>query len=146
MPDRIVPYGAFNFLVDLGDGAVGGFSDVSGLTTEVTVADYRTGNEKVNHVHKIPGLHKVGDVTFKRGIIKSQDLWTWIEDVRRRGVLAKRDVVITLLNESGERVEGWKLHDAVPLKYTGPTLAAKGGNDVAMEELVLNGEELEFLA
>ena len=145
MADRTLPYGAFNFLVDLGDGTSGGFSDVSGLGTEVTVAEYRAGNEKVNHVRKVPLLHKSGDVTLKRGIVRSQDLWTWIDDVRRRGVAAKRDVVITLLSETGERVQGWKLHDAVPLKYTGPTLAAKGGSDVAMEELVLSHEELEYL-
>jgi phage tail-like protein len=145
MADRTLPYGAFNFLVNLGNGTSGGFSDVSGLGTELTVADYRTGNEKVNHVHKVPLMHKSSDVTLKRGIVKSADLWAWVDDVRRRGVLAKRDVTITLLNETGEPVEGWKLHDAVPLKYTGPTLAAKGGSDVAMEELVLNHEELEYL-
>jgi hypothetical protein len=31
------------------------------------------------------------------------------------------------------------------MKYTGPTLAAKGGGDVAMEELVLSAEELVFV-
>jgi hypothetical protein len=30
------------------------------------------------------------------------------------------------------------------MKYTGPTLAAKGGGDAAMEELVLSSESLEF--
>src|SRR5262245_48892685 len=145
MADRKLPYGAFNFLVDLGDGTAGGFSDVSGLSSEITVADYRTGNDPINRVHKVPGIHKVGDVTLKRGIIKSADLWAWIDAVRTSGVGAKRDVTITLLNESGGRVQGWQLKDAVPLKYTGPTLAAKGGGDVAMEELVLNGEELLFL-
>jgi phage tail-like protein len=145
MADRTLPYGAFNFLVDLGDGTSGGFSDVSGLGTELTVADYRVGNDRVNHVHKVPLLHKSGDVTLKRGIVRSADLFAWVDDVRRRGVGAKRDVVITLLSETGERVQGWKLRAAVPLKYTGPTLAAKGGSDVAMEELVLNHEELEFL-
>ena len=30
------------------------------------------------------------------------------------------------------------------MKYTGPTLAGKGGGDVAMEELVLSIEALEI--
>ena len=36
MTARALPYGAFNFLVDLGTASqpLGGFSDVSGLTTE----------------------------------------------------------------------------------------------------------------
>ena len=143
MATRNLPYGAFNFLVDLGGGTAGGFSDVSGLSTELTVAEYRNGNEKVNYVHKVSGLHKAGDVTLKRGIISSTDLWEWLTAARATGIAAKRDVVITLLNESGETAQGWKLRAALPLKYTGPTLAAKGGGDVAMEELVLSCELIE---
>jgi hypothetical protein len=30
------------------------------------------------------------------------------------------------------------------MKWTGPTLAAKGGGDVAMEELVLSAENLQM--
>ena len=149
MPDR-PPYGAFNFLVNIGAGnpedPSGGFSDVSGLSTELTIAEYRNGNEKENHVRKVPGVHKVSDVTLKRGIINSKDLWDWIDDVRKVGPLAKRTVIITLRDEAGQDVESWTLSGVVPLKYTGPTLAAKGGGDVAMEELVLSAEGLEFAA
>ena len=35
MIQRDTPYGAFNFQVDLGNGVAGGFSDVSGLVTEM---------------------------------------------------------------------------------------------------------------
>ena len=45
--------------------SLGGFSDVSGIGTEITVAEYRNGNEKENHVRKSPGVHKVGDVTLQ---------------------------------------------------------------------------------
>ena len=148
MATRETPYGAFNFLVDLkgveATSVLGGFSDVSGLGSEITVAEYRNGNEPVNHVRKVPGSHKVGDVTLKRGIVNSKDLWTWITDVRRYGRSKHRDVVITLRDEAGGDVQSWTLLGAIPLKYTGPTLAAKGGGDVAMEELVLSAEELEL--
>jgi phage tail-like protein len=148
-PNRVTPFPAFNFLVNLNgprDAAspLGGFSDVSGLMTEMTVAEYRNGNDPENHVQKISGMHKNSDVTLKRGVVKSEDLWQWIEDVRRNGVAAKRDVVITLRDEAGTPVEAWRLNRVFPLKYTGPTLAAKGGGDVAMEELVLSTEGLEF--
>ena len=147
MPDRITPYGAFNFLVDIGGGVgpdepLGGFSDVSGLSTDVTVAEYRNGNELENHVRKVPGVHKVADITLKRGIVNSQDLWEWIDAVRTGGVNAQRQVVITLRDETGADVQTWTLRGVIPLKYTGPTLAAKGGGDVAMEELVLSAEGL----
>ena len=106
----------------------------------------RTGNLKKNHVLKVPGIHKVGDVTLKRGIVNSTDLWTWINDTRRTGVNAKRTVVITLRDEAGTPVQKWTLTKAAPMKYTGPTLAGKGGGDVAMEELVLSSEGLETAA
>lgn len=149
MPDRTHPYSAFNFLVNL-NGPVGpteplgGFSDVSGLGTEITVAEYRNGNDPENHVRKIPGVHKVNDVTLKRGIVSSADLWAWIEDVRRKGVAAQRTVSITLRDEASQSVQTWTLRGVIPLKYTGPTLAAKGGGDVAMEELTLSAEALEL--
>jgi phage tail-like protein len=148
MPDRITPYGAFNFLVNLNgpigeDQPLGGFSDVSGLGTEITIAEYRNGNDRTNHVRKVPGLHKVGDVTLKRGVINSSDLWTWITQTRTEGIAARRTVVITLRDEAGVPVQRWTLGNVVPMKYTGPTLAAKGGGDVAMEELVLAAESLE---
>jgi len=148
MPERTTPYGAFNFLVNLNGpvGAtepLGGFSDVSGLGTEITAAEYRNGNEPENHVRKVPGVHKVSDVTLKRGIVNSTDLWAWINDVRRFGRSRQRDVVITLRDEAGTDVQSWTLRGAFPTKYTGPTLAAKGGGDVAMEELVIASENIE---
>jgi phage tail-like protein len=143
---RTTPYGAFNFLVNLGgvgpEEPLGGFSDVSGLGTEVTVAEYRNGNDRENHVRKVPGIHKVSDVTLKRGIVSSADLFAWIEAVRRDGVAAQRDVTITLRDEAASVVQTWTLRGVIPLKWTGPTLAAKGGGDVAMEELVLSAESL----
>jgi len=141
MIQRDTPYGAFNFQVDLGGGVAGGFSDVSGLVTEMTMAEYRNGNEAENHVRKIPGVHKVGDVTLKRGLIGSKDLFDWINETRTEGYKAKRTVTIHLMDESRNGpVATWKLQGVAPLKFTGPTLAGKGGGDVAMEELVLSCE------
>jgi len=149
MAERITPYGAFNFLVNLNgpngpETPLGGFSDVSGLGVEITIAEYRNGNEKENHVRKVAGIHKVADVTLKRGIVNSKDLWDWLKETQRNGPDAKRTVVITLRDEAGDNVESWTLRNVIPMKYTGPTLAAKGGGDVAMEELVLSSEGIDL--
>lgn len=147
MANRTTPYGAFNFVVNFDGGELfGGFSDVSGLGTELTIAEYRNGNEKENHVRKIAGVHKVGDVTLKRGIVSSLTLFNWIKDARVKGPDAKKSVTIQLLDEAQKAVQTWVLRGVLPMKYTGPTLAAKGGGDVAMEELVLSSEALEIEA
>lgn len=142
--DRTVPYGAFNFIVEIDGLSVAGFSDVSGLNTEITVSEYREGTYPMNHVRKIPGIFKVGDVTLKRGIIDSRPFWDWIQQVRREGVAAQRNVSVILLDETRSEVQRWNLRGVIPLKWTGPTLAAKGGGDVAMEELVLSAEYMEL--
>jgi phage tail-like protein len=145
MGARAVPYGAFNFIVNVGGGeALGGFSEVNGLQTEITVAEYRTGTDKLNHVRKVQGIYKVGDVTLKRGIVNSHDVWSWNQDTRTKGPDAKRDVSITLRDEAGQPVQTWNLHNVIPLKISGPNLVAKGGGDVAMEELVLSCEGLDL--
>jgi len=147
MANRTTPYGAFNFVVNFDGGETfGGFSDVSGIGTEVTVAEYRNGNEKENHVRKVAGVHKVSDVTCKRGIVNSKSLWDWIAATRVSGPAAQRTVTVTLLDEAQSPVQSWILRGVIPMKYTGPTLAGKGGGEVAMEEIVLSAEGFEIEA
>jgi len=146
---RETPYSAFNFLVELepgqGEEVQAGFSEVSGLNAEVTIAEYRNGNAQVNYVTKIPGIHKAGDVTLKRGVIGAENIYDWLQQARAGNMSeAKRELVIKLQNEDrSEAVVTWKLRGAMPIKWTGPTLTAKGGGDVAMEELVLAVETIE---
>ena len=141
------PYGAFNFLVSLGQGdessIVAGFSDVSGLGTEINYAEYRNGNDKVNTARKVPNTYKQEDVTLKRGLIGSTDLFQWIKDVRE-GNDGRRTVTITIMDEARNPVSSFKLVNAQPKKWVGPTLAAKGGGEVAMEELHLTHEGVTF--
>lgn len=143
------PYGSFKYLVTItpeeGNGVLGGFSEVSGLSTEVTYADYREGTDQQNRVRKLPRTYKAGDVTLKRGLIASSDLWDWTELVRTGNQGALATVVIELKSEdSRQTVTAWRLIRAWPRKWTGPMLAAQGGSDVAMEELTLAYEDIEF--
>lgn len=141
------PYASFNFQVTItprsGATIRGAFSDVSGLTSEVTYAEYREGTDARNHVRKVPTLYKVGDITLKRGLIGSLDLWSWLEQVRAGKQDARATVVVQLRSEEGTGVATWVLTNARPSKWTGPTLGAKS-TEVAMEELVFVAEDIEF--
>jgi phage tail-like protein len=147
---RETPYSAFNFLVSIGEDSgkefQAGFAEVSGLSAEITLAEYRNGNEKTNYLRKIPGINKSGDITLKRGVIGASNLWTWLNELREGKVdSGKRNVTVQLQSEDrSEVVVSWKLTNVFPSKWTGPTLAAKGGGDVAMEELVLAVENIEM--
>lgn len=142
------PYVQFNFLVDLGNGNTegpeAGFQEVSGIGMEVTVSEYRNGNHKENSVMKITGLNKSSDVTLKRGVIGSLNLYAWLNDIRNGNQNAKRNVTISLQNEDHTAVvQTWKLMRASITKHTSGPFNAKG-TDVAMEELVLAYERLEM--
>jgi phage tail-like protein len=142
------PYNQFAFLVDLGDGvtdgAAAGFQEVSGIGMEVAVSEYRNGNSKENAVQKMVGLNKASDVTLKRGVIGSLNLYDWLHQIRNGDPEARRNVVIHLQNsDHSATVQSWKLMRAQIIKHTSGPLNAKG-NDVAMEELVLAYERLEM--
>ena len=98
------PYPGFNFLVDLGsgktDGPAAGFRECSSIGLELCVVEYRNGNEKENNARKLTGLARVPDVTLRRGIIGSLDLWAWIKQVRNGDVGALRTVTISLMDEA----------------------------------------------
>src|SRR5207249_3937395 len=142
------PYVQFNFLIDLGtgttDGFQAGFQECSNIGMEVTVAEYRNGNEKENSVRKITGLNKSTDVTLKRGVIGSLNLYNWLNDIRNGNQNALRGVTIQLQNEDHTAVvQTWKLMRARIIKHISGPMNAKG-TDVAMEELTLSYERLEM--
>jgi phage tail-like protein len=143
------PYGTFNFIVDFTTGDAntvrGGFQEVTGMNIEVTSADYRAGNSPVNHPIKVNGVYKVGDVTFKRGLIGALDLYSWINSIRTGDHTVLRTVHIQLQDEAhGGPVMTWTLLNARPMRYVVPSLNAKTGTEVAIEELVLSVEDLSI--
>jgi len=145
---RANPYGAFKFKVEFGAVAGGGpigagFSDVSGLGTEINYSEYREGTDKTNTVRKVPNSFKLDEVTLKRGLIGSVEIFAWFKAVRD-GQYQPRSVTIVVLDEAGAEVAEIGLTNAQPKKWVGPTLAAKGGGEVAMEELHLVHEGLEY--
>ena len=142
------PYAQFNFLVDLGtgntDGPHAGFQECSEICMSVDVVEYRNGNEKENAVRKLTGLARYPDVTLKRGIIGSLDLYKWLDDIRNGNQSAMRTVVVQLMNEDHSSVvQEWKLMRARIVKHVSGPFNARA-SDVAMEEITLAYERLEL--
>ena len=142
------PYGAFNFRVEFGDVAGGGpieagFSDISGLGNEVNFSEYRGGDDLTNTMRKVPNTFKLDEVTLKRGLVGSTDIFEWIQSVRD-GAYQPRTVTIVVLDEARNEVLNLVLKNAQPKKWVGPTMAAKGGGEVALEELHLVHEGIEY--
>jgi phage tail-like protein len=129
-----------HFRVEWGGNNVG-FMEVSGLSIELDVVDYREGSSPENSVRKMPGMKKFSDVILKRGIVKNDDdFYKWISTATFNQV-ERRDVVISLLNEQHEPVVVWKLRNAFPLKLEYSTMDAHS-SEVIIESLTLAHEGL----
>ena len=134
------PLPKFYFEVKI-DKDVISFQEVSGLDMETQVIEYRHGNDKVFSNSKMPGLQKTSNVTLKKGIfIKDDFLWKWFNEIKMN-TIARKTVIISLLDQEGKPAMSWTLKNAFPTKITGTDMKADG-NEVAVESVELAHEGL----
>ena len=137
------PYGQFNFLVQIDNVTKAGFSEVSGLSHDTNVMEYREGsdnNHGVNTVRMLAGLIKETRIVLKRGVTQDASLWNWRLAVLN-GQTQRQSGSITLLDESRTKVMSWSFHDGWPAKWEGPALNGKT-SEVALETLEIVHEGL----
>ncbi|MBO7606686.1 MAG: phage tail protein [Paludibacteraceae bacterium] len=106
------------------------FSEVSGLNVSTTPIEYREGANKEYTTFKMPGLKKYGNVTLKRGTMATDNgFFEWFDTIANNTV-ERRDITISLLNESHEPAVTWSLKNAFPIKYDAGGLNASDGKVV----------------
>lgn len=134
------PLVKFHFQVDWGGTKIG-FTEVSGLDVETEVVEYREGSSPEYSKIKMPGMQKFSNITLKRGTFKSDnEYFKWWNTVKLN-TIERRDVTISLLNESHEPVVTWKVKSAWPTKIQSTDLKADG-NEIAIESMELAHEGL----
>ena len=133
--DRVDPYLSFHFLVEIEGLVIGGFNEVTGLTVEVEIEEYREGGLNA-YVHKLAGPARYpNNLVLKHGLTDSDTLWNWHQDVAS-GNIQRRNGSIILLDSAGEEQWRWNFVDAYPVRWVGPDLRA-GSAEVAIETLEL---------
>ncbi len=138
---RVEPLTSFAFHVEIGSVSEAVFSECSGLQAEVQVEEYFQGGDN-DTVHKLPGRVRFSNVTLRRGIGCSDQLWNWWKEVLQ-GRITRKQVSIILYDQPGNEVMRWTLADAFPVKWVAPQLRA-GDNNIAIEALELTYEGLRF--
>ncbi len=137
------PLTKFHFEVDWGGTRIG-FTEVSGLSVETEVVEYRDGSSPEYSKQKMPGMQKFSNITLKRGTFNSDnDYYNWWNTVSMNQI-ERRDIIIKLLNEEHEPVMIWKVKNAWPTKVESTDLKADA-NEVAIEsvEVVHEGLTIE---
>lgn len=141
MATRKDPYRNCNFLVEI-DGIVqAGFSDCSGLGSSTDPIEYREGGDNTT-VRKLPGLTKYTNISLKRGLSDSRELYDWYRQVVTGRTDRRNGSVIVLDADGMTEVVRWNFFNAWPTKFEAPAFSAKG-NEVAIETFELAHEGLE---
>jgi phage tail-like protein len=140
------PFTAYSFRVDIvlpgaGEPLCGAaFSECDGLELRLDVRSLREGGNNTGPV-LLAGPASYGEVTLRRGMTESFDLWDWCGGVMRDPSL-RADAVVTVLAPDHETVRArFRLRRCLPVRLKAPRLDAVDGV-VAIEELQLACEGL----
>ena len=142
MPPRTDPLRNFRFKLEIDGIQAAAFSEVAIAETTTEAIDYREGTDPM-HVRKLSGLTKFGNITLKRGITDSMDIYNWHKQIMAGQVQTNRKkVTIVVVDEAGSDKARFVVTDAWPTKYDPSDLNAKG-NEVLIELLELVNEGIE---
>ena len=122
----------------------GAFRECTGLGSENEVVEYKASGPKGEQViKKVPGRLKWNNITLKRGITDSMDMWKWRKLVEEGNITeARKNGTVTMFNQKGESIAKWDFVNAWPSKLSGPGANA-ANNEVAVEELEITHEGYE---
>lgn len=137
------PTGSFRFWVEIDGLLVAGFTEVSGLQSEVEVEEFREGGVN-EYVHMLPRITKYPNIVLKRGVTSSDNLWSWYEKVTEGNINRKNGSII-LLSQQGLELWRWNFFEAYPVKWVGPELKSSS-SEVAVETLEITHKGLKGIS
>jgi phage tail-like protein len=136
-----MPFNAFNYSVEIAfpDSSEplcqAAFSECAGLEATVDVKTIREGGNNHEAVH-LMGPVSYGQLSLKRGMTDSFDLWDWFDRVLRQGEHHVRATCEVHMRSSDRSTDTavFVLTGCLPTKIKAPALNAKDGT-LAIEEL-----------
>jgi len=139
--NRVDPYRAYNFKLEIQGIQQGHFTESSGLGVRIHPIKYREGGEH-QVIRSIPGPVEYADLTLRYGLTNSQDLWAWLKDTMQ-GKVERKEVSIVLLDHEGSvETMRWNLGNAWISEWHGAMLDAMN-REVAIETMTLVYESIE---
>lgn len=140
------PFAQFNFRVQIrlageAEPLCGGeFSEVDGLEISIEPKTIREGGGNGRQIH-LAGPVSYGQLSLRRGMTDSLDLWDWFERIQTERDL-RADGEIEMLAADGETVTvRYVLSGCFPVSIKGAAMTAADGG-VAVEEMNIAFETL----
>lgn len=139
--ERIDYLAAYHFTVEVEGIAKAQFSECSGLQAETEVFSYEEGGCN-DYIHKLPGRVKFSNLTLKRGVSSSNDLWIWFQSAIQ-GFIERKNVSVILHNSDDSEAKRWNFFRAYPVKYVSPPLVASQ-SQISIETMELAHEGMNL--
>jgi phage tail-like protein len=148
---RFDPYKNYRFQVYLGTStsAVAGVSKVSGFKRSSDAIEYKEGGNAL--IRKGLGRTKYDPITIERGITFDTDFEDWANaaQVLKQGAPSqslanlRKEMRIELLNEAGQAVRAYLVHNCWVSEFQAMSDLDAGGNAVAIEHIKIENEGWE---
>jgi phage tail-like protein len=130
------PYRNFRFRVEIKGITIAGFSEVTIPDNSGTPIEYREGTDDP-HQKQLSGLTKYGNITLKKGITDSMDLYNWRQQIEDKGANsqdARKSISLIAIDDEGNDKARWEVFEAWPTKYSPSNFSAKG-SEVLIESM-----------
>ena len=150
-PNRVDPYKQFKFRVKWDGRYVAGVSKASTLRRTTEVVTHREGGDP-SSTHKSPGQTTYEPIVLERGLTHDMEFEQWANKVWNLHAGAgtevsladfRKDIVIDLFNEAGQKVMSFKVYRCWPSEYVALGDLSAEGNSVAIESVTLQHEGWE---
>ncbi|MEG3936006.1 MULTISPECIES: phage tail protein [unclassified Microcoleus] len=132
---RFDPYNGSNFYLEIEGLITGGFSEITGLESEIEFESYQEGGVN-GYSHQFPRRTRYPNLVLSHGLTSNDTLWTWYQSTTQ-GNIQLKNVTIILLTRQQIPVMLWNFKNAYPVKWSGPTFNASNATEVAVERLEL---------
>lgn len=139
--NNIEPAPKLHFSVTLSENNTVSFQEVDGLESATGTIESRYDSSPISKPIKIPGIERSGNVLVRKGIfVNDSSFWDWYNEIKMN-TIARRTILISLLDEQGNVKMTWTLNNAWPAKITGTALESEG-NEIAVESVEIAYETL----
>ncbi len=140
MPDLLT---TFSFHVELDGVDIGAFKEASGIESKTEIVEYKEATKSGKMIiRKQPGAMSWTDITLKRRIDNSTELWDWRREVENGNIdAARRNGSIVLYDSTNTEVARWNFEAGWPSSWKGADLNASS-DSIAVEEVSITHEGL----
>ena len=147
-PQRVDPYKNFKFRLSLDGRYVAGFSEVSGLTEDTSVVEYREGEDPITS-QRLAERTEYEAIELERGVTYDNDFAQWASKTtcqyerETEAEASLKDLRIELYDEKGEIAVAHTIHRCRVSEFYPPPELDGGAGGLEIQHIKLEHEGWE---